>query len=189
MIIQKFRRVYWIIANKISISKKRLSHGARLKINGVLFVYGRRGSIEIGDDVIINSDKRYNTIGGDVRTVLYTSGEGRILIGNNVGISNSTFVAIDEIRIEDNVLIGGSVRVYDNDFHSINYVERLSNTGIKKGKVLIKEGAFIGAGSIILKGVTVGKHSVVGAGSVVTKNIPDGEIWAGNPARKIKDAD
>ena len=41
--------------------------------------------------------------------------------------------------------------------------------------------------SIILKGVTVGKHSIVGAGSVVTKDIPDNEIWVGNPAKKIGD--
>lgn len=49
-----------------------------------------------------------------------------------------------------------------------------------------EDGAFIGGNSIILKGVKIGKNSVVGAGSVVTRDIPDGEIWAGNPARKIR---
>ena len=49
--------------------------------------------------------------------------------------------------------------------------------------------AFIGAHSIVLKGVTIGKHSVIGAGSVVTKNIPDNEVWAGNPARFIRRLD
>ena len=60
------------------------------------------------------------------------------------------------------------------------------DTHIKTKPILIKEGAFIGAQSIILKGVTIGKHSVVGAGSVVTKDIPDGEIWGGNPAVFIR---
>ena len=54
------------------------------------------------------------------------------------------------------------------------------------GKVHIKRNAFIGAGTIITKPVTIGKYAVVGAGSIVTKDIPDGEVWAGNPARFIK---
>ncbi|MCD7824200.1 MAG: hypothetical protein LUG86_09355 [Oscillospiraceae bacterium] len=52
--------------------------------------------------------------------------------------------------------------------------------------VAVGNGAFIGAHTIILKGVTVGEKSIVGAGSVVTKSIPDGEIWAGNPAHFIR---
>lgn len=52
--------------------------------------------------------------------------------------------------------------------------------------VTIKENAFIGAHSTILKGVTIGKNSIIGACSVVTKNVPDNEIWAGNPAKFVK---
>ena len=78
------------------------------------------------------------------------------------------------------------MKIYDNDFHSVEYSNRMSrpDTHIRRGKILIKEGAFIGAHSIILKNVTIGKRSVIGAGSVVTKDVPDGEIWAGNPATK-----
>lgn len=56
---------------------------------------------------------------------------------------------------------------------------------IKKGPVLIKRGAFIGIGSIILPGVTIGEGAIIGAGSVVTKDVPDWEIFAGNPAKFI----
>lgn len=56
----------------------------------------------------------------------------------------------------------------------------------KFGNVHLKEGAFLGAGTIICAPVTVGKWSIVGAGSVVTKDIPDYEIWGGNPAHFIK---
>lgn len=52
--------------------------------------------------------------------------------------------------------------------------------------VRIKSGAWIGGHSIILKGVTIGKNSVIGAGSIVTHDIPDNEVWAGNPAKYIK---
>lgn len=54
-------------------------------------------------------------------------------------------------------------------------------------KVLIQDNVFIGAGSIILPGVTIGKNSIIGAGSVVTNDVPDNQIYAGNPARKIGD--
>lgn len=52
--------------------------------------------------------------------------------------------------------------------------------------MVINDNVFIGARCIILKGVTIGSKSIIGAGSVVTKNIPEGEIWAGNPAKFIK---
>ena len=54
------------------------------------------------------------------------------------------------------------------------------------GKVHIKKNAFVGAGTIISKPITIGENAIVGAGSVVTKDIPAGEVWVGNPARLIK---
>lgn len=52
--------------------------------------------------------------------------------------------------------------------------------------VKIKSKAYIGMGSIILPGVTVGEKAVVGAGSVVTKDVPDGAVVGGNPAKPLK---
>lgn len=52
--------------------------------------------------------------------------------------------------------------------------------------VHIKEYAFIGAHTIICKPVTIGRGAIIGAGSVITKDVPDNEIWAGNPARLIR---
>ena len=186
MIIQKIRRLYWIICNCLILWQKKVLYGSNLRINGKIFISGKKRAVSIGDNVIINTDKRYNPIGGDIRTVFYTIGDGKIRIGNNVGISNSALVARDEINIEDNVLIGGGCRIYDNDFHSVHYQNRTNDIDVKSEKILIREGAFIGAGSIILKGVVVGKHSVIGAGSVVTRNIPDNQIWGGNPAKFIR---
>ena len=55
------------------------------------------------------------------------------------------------------------------------------------GPVKIEEGAFIGCSVIICNAVTIEKGAIVGAGSVVTKDIPPYQVWAGNPARYIKD--
>lgn len=61
------------------------------------------------------------------------------------------------------------------------------NTGTySRGKVIIQENAYLGMNTLVVKPVTIGKNSIVGAGSIVTKDIPDNEVWAGNPARFIR---
>jgi acetyltransferase-like isoleucine patch superfamily enzyme len=164
-------------------------YGKPRHIRGVITIRScRKNSIQIGDDFEINSGKRYNLVGGDTRLILRTLDNGKIIIGNHVGISNATLVSANNITIEDDVMIGGGCRIWDTDFHSLNYTNRIQSYDVDPHSepITIKHGAFIGGGSIILKGVTIGEKSIVGAGSVVAKNIPDGEIWAGNPARYIK---
>lgn len=159
-------------------------------INGRIVINGR-GKIIIGNNVRINSSMLSNPIGGDTKTIL-SADEGAVIeIGDNTGISNSAIVCKNRIIIGNNVKIGGGVKIYDTDFHSIIYEERISieNDIPQNRSIEIKQGSFIGAFSIILKGVTIGEKSIIGAGSIVTKDIPDGEIWAGNPAKFIKQLD
>lgn len=176
------------IINRIRLNVNGIVYGENFKINGRPLIVG---NIKIGSNCRINSGQEYNPIGGDSRTILIAY-EGKITIGNNVGISNATLISQEEIIIDDDVRIGGSVKIYDTDFHSLDIEKRLVKVDcdIVKKAIVIKQGAFIGAHSIILKGVTIGKNSIVGAGAVVATSIPDGEIWAGNPAkfvRKIKE--
>lgn len=110
-------------------------------------------------------------------------------IGDHVGISQSAIVCQKEITIGNNVKIGGGVKIYDTDFHSLDALLRTSKEDFlhrKKVPVIIRDNAFIGAFSIILKGITIGKNSIIGAGSVVTHSVPDNQIWAGNPAKFIR---
>ncbi len=174
------------IYNFINLRIRRITYGDNLKFHGKLFVRGR-GKISIGSNVIINSSMESNPIGGDARTIFYIKQGAKLEIGNNVGISNSAFYSESSIKIEDNVLIGNSCKIYDSNFHSLNFLDRRSHNETPVSKpVIIKKDAFIGAHSIILKGVTVGEKSIVAAGSVVTKTIPNGEVWGGNPAMFIK---
>ena len=57
---------------------------------------------------------------------------------------------------------------------------------LKGNQSYLEENGFIGCHTVICNSVTIGKNSIVGASSVVTKDIPDNEVWAGNPARFIK---
>lgn len=176
--------------SKFEIRRKHVILGDNSTLSGVCkFLSDTPGSILIGANTTINSGRRFNPIGGDTYAMLRTIGTGRIVIGSNVGISNSTIVSRTEIIIEDDVRIGGSCKLYDNDFHSLDLEKRISahDDDIRSAPIRIKKGAFIGAHCIILKGVTIGEGAVIGAGSVCTKNVPAGEIWAGNPAKRIRE--
>lgn len=173
--------------NKTVLMYRHVNYGKNMRINGRIYcVSNTRDGILIGDNVSINSSLSSNPIGGDSRTILFAKGNGKIHIGNDCGISNATIFSTESIVIEDKVRIGGGTKIYDTDFHYLELERRLNEEGGVTKPVLIKEGAFVGAQTIILKGVTIGKGSIIGAGSVVTKSVPDGEIWGGNPARFIR---
>ncbi len=178
--------VYSYIINRIIFSFDNVSIGKKIKTFGVLFIDNKTGFVSIGDNSILRSGYYTNPGGGMSKLLISTRNNAKIIIGKNVGISNSSIRSSSSIVIEDNVLIGSDCKIYDSDFHAIDYIDRINNENVICKPIIIKEGAWIGAHSIVLKGVTIGKHCVVGAGSVVTKSIPDGEIWAGNPAHFIK---
>lgn len=96
-------------------------------------------------------------------------------IGNNVRIGAFTFIPAG-VTIEDDCFIAPRV-TFSNDKHPPSNKQCW-------GKILIKKGAVLGMGSVILPDVTVGENAVVGAGSVVTKNVPDNEVWYGQAAYK-----
>lgn len=186
-IIIKIKYMPAYLYNLAIMKLRKISYGKDLVIYGAVFFRGK-GKIEIGNHVMITSCRETNPIGGDVKTILYAKEGSIIKIGDGSGLSNTSIVALQSVIIGKNVMIGGNCKIYDHDFHSLKYKERMMDVdpGVKSAGIEIKDGAFIGAHTIILKGVTVGKKSIVGAGSVVTKSIPDGQIWAGNPAKYIR---
>ena len=115
------------------------------------------------------------------------------LIADDVVIGSHTFIAegvmiFEGVKIEGHCYIPKGVVIQPNVFIApavtfLNDKYPPSN-GKHWGQILVKEGASIGGGSTILPNVTIGKNAVIGAGSVVTKDVPDGETWFGNPARK-----
>lgn len=124
-----------------------------------------------------------------VGSKVYVSEKASLHIGDNFGMSSSSIQCCNSISIGSNVLVGAGCLIMDSDFHDLNYKIRRVNHGNKTAKcypVVIGDDVFIGARSIICKGVTIGSRSIVAAGSVVKQNIPADEIWGGNPASFIK---
>jgi acetyltransferase-like isoleucine patch superfamily enzyme len=148
------------------------------------------GRLIFGKRFMMQSGKYFNMIGRQQPCYFIVGKNAVLKFGDNVGVSCASFVCHNQITVSDGVRIGGGVVIYDTDFHSLDVEQRLAEpedlSRVKTLPVTIKENAFVGSHSIILKGVTIGRNSVVGAGSVVSKSIPDNEIWAGNPARFIR---
>lgn len=118
-------------------------------------------------------------IGSNCNINSHTFIENDVIIGDSVTVKCGVYLW-DGLRIENNVFIGPNV-TFTNDKYprSKQYPNEFQST-------IVKDGASIGANATVLGGVTIGKKSMIGAGSVVTKNIPDGELWVGNPAKFLK---
>ena len=107
-----------------------------------------------------------------------------VRIGNNVKVQNNSSIYHGS-EIEDGVFIGPHVCLTnDKTPRAITKDGKLKEgSDWEIGKILVKKGASIGAGSIILPDVTIGQFAMVGAGSVVTKDVPDYGLVYGNPAK------
>ena len=176
---------------KLVMKLNKIKFGKNLNLYGVPVIFKKGGSqLNIGENCTIKSSFLSNLVGLSQRTIIVTrTKEAKIEIGNNVGISGATIYARKEITIGDNTLIGGNVKILDNDFHPIEVEARNLDIKEKIGtrEVEIGKDCFIGCNSLILKGSKIGDGSVVGAGSVVTGKFPSNVVIAGNPARVIKE--
>lgn len=163
------------------------------RTNGIPIINVDRkgGRIFIGNNLRMNNGNANNNIGFNCRCTLISMDGANLHIHNNIGMSQVALCAVGaDITIGSRTLLGGGVRIYSSNFHSLNYMDRrISETDHKNRKcapVTIGEDCFIGAGTVILKGVNVGNRTIIAAGSVVTKDIPADVIAGGNPCRVIK---
>jgi len=166
---------------------------AGIKFGKNLIFYGHpyffrtpNSTIIIGNNVAFRSDKTSNLIGVSKKCIVSTLQKGAsIQIGDNIGFSGVTIGAAKKITIGSNVLVGANSLITDTNWHNILPDKRRTDDSEPK-EVIIEDNVFIGFGSIILKGVRIGKNSVIGAGSVVIFDIPENTIAAGNPCKPIR---
>lgn len=178
------------LKGKLAIATSGLSHGPRLDTIGAPIIRRHVGSeIAIGSDVMLISESYATALGINHPVVLRTLVAGaRIEIGDRVGISGGSICAARLVSIGAGSMLGANVTIADTDFHSIYVSHRSGHThpsiGISEVRIGMK--VWVGANVIILKGVSIGDHSVIGAGSVVTRDIPANCIAAGSPCRVIR---
>jgi len=141
--------------------------GKNVRLFGFVNLYG----CEIGDDVKIGT---------------FVEIQKGAKIGNRCKISSHTFVC-EGVTLEDEVFVGHNV-TFTNDRHP-----RATANGALQTEAdwvclptLVKRGASIGSGVVVLCGITIGENALIGAGSVVTRDVPPNTVVAGNPARVMK---
>lgn len=189
--IKKLRTFIYILKLYVA-RRKRLGQkyvqgvNTRVDINRIIISKNASGKIVLGNNIIS---------GGELYCFL---NKGTIKIGDwsYIGL-NSRIWALSEIVIGERVLIAHDVFIVDNLTHPIEPDLRHqqfkakfgfpfpNGMDLKESPIFIDDDVWIGAGSIILRGIHIGKGAIVGAGSVVTKDVPAGAIIAGNPAKII----
>lgn len=181
-----------------------LGAAALSRTQSVLKIIGLRlRGYVVYDDVILGRNVQFfqsrkgsvcvmpgTTIGNGVR--LKAGFSGQIHIGRNVLIEDYTAIfAHKKLTVGDNTMISTGCFITDFNHkypHSRHKHLLLSEEGYVDKTTTIGKHVWIGANACILAGVTIGDDAVIGAGSVVTKSVPAGSVFAGNPARSIKES-
>ncbi len=169
------------------MSIKKISYGKGVRFWGTAcMIRFPQSTIRIGNRCSFRSDSNSNLIGINRKCILSThSKTATILLGTNCGLSGTVIGAKEKIVLGNDVLCGANTLITDFDWHGIEADKRRSCSGDAE-EIIIGNNVFIGYGSIVLKGVTIGDNSVIGANSVVTKDIPANVIAGGNPCKVIK---
>jgi acetyltransferase-like isoleucine patch superfamily enzyme len=111
-----------------------------------------------------------------------------IVIGNNVFIGRGVeFNVQGRVEIGDDSGIGSGCVLADHNHSTAIEGSRMRDQTMDIAPIIIGRDVIVGVNSVILRGVRIGDGAVVGAGSVVAATVPAGEIWVGNPARKLRD--
>jgi acetyltransferase-like isoleucine patch superfamily enzyme len=121
--------------------------------------------------------------GGTVRCELTTHEGGRLEIGHRVFVNYGCSISAHAlVSIGDGCLIGQYTIIMDCDYHSLDGADDHGDPQ----PIAIEDGVWLGARTIVLKGVRIGRGSVIAAGSVVTRDIPPGVVAGGSPAHVIR---
>ena len=171
--------------------KRGLVLEGAIRLMGVPLIDIRRGAtITLGDDVLLRSENRgYHVNMHSPVKLLADHAGAQIYIGAETRIYGSCIHAYERISIGKRCLVAANSEIFDGSGHALSFPDvenRIFTRGGSK-PVTIEDYVWIGANSIILPGVTIGRGSVIGAGSVVHRDIPPMVVAAGNPATVVKD--
>ena len=146
-------------------------------------------SVQLGEGVMIHHPSLVNlygcTIGDETKIGSFVEIQKNAVVGARSKISSHSFIC-EGVTIEDEVFVGHGVMFINDRFpRATTNGELQSEASWEVVPTVVKRGASIGTGAVILCGVTIGENSMIGAGAVVTGDVGSGELFAGVPARLV----
>lgn len=167
----RLRKIYWkmrgaIVGDNTKLSQLSMTWPHQLKLGS---------NCILEDDIFFKFDGPWK-LGPSIII------QDRVFIGKGC-----EFNIRQNIYISNDCLIASGCKFIDHDHGTTDLNQPMNLQLGSEIPIFIEENVWLGVNVVILKGVTIGKNSIVGAGAVVTKSIPANEVWAGIPAKKIKD--
>lgn len=154
----------------------------------LLFEQYNQSSISEPEKRLYLLQKLFGKVGSNIyiEPKFYCDYGSNIELGDNVYMNfNCVFLDVCKIKVGNNVLFAPNVQVLTAT-HPLDAKTR--NQGLEFGKsIVIGDNCWIGAGAIILPGITIGKNTTIGAGSVVNRDIPPNVLAVGNPCKVVKE--
>ena len=151
----------------------------------------RRGSkLFLGNGVILTSRNRGYHLNIATPVKLFADRDGaEIRIGDETRIAGSCIHAQRSILIGKRCLIAGNCQIVDNNGHDLSFphVERRLHSEGASAPIVIEDDVWLGANTVVLPGVRIGRGAVIGANSVVSANVPAMVVARGNPAQVVLD--
>jgi acetyltransferase-like isoleucine patch superfamily enzyme len=196
----KFIGHYSISYNRYLLDRCGVAHHNAI-IYGRLYLKIATGqesaNVSIGEGFLMLSGNGENLLCPENKAAFEAAPNAVINIGHHVKGSSLRLRSANNITIGNYVTFGANVLVMDTDCHSLDYKVRMGDKRMPNGRsedeftaknapIVIGDNAFIGADSMVLKGVIIGKRSIIAAGSIVISSIPDDCIAAGVPAKVVR---
>lgn len=161
---------------------KKVKIGKAFRVYGKFRVLGP-GSVEIGDNCFVISNVIKSV------SIVTTLPNAKIIIGNNVGFNGTTIQCYNKIFIDDLCNIADAY-IVDSQAHHLSSDRRsLTDDTVYSQPVRINKNVWVSVNVVITHGVSIGENSVIGACSLVNKDVPENSLYAGYPAKFIKQID
>ena len=170
-------KAFWYRIKGIKISQRCIISGFPE------FCCCKGASIQLGNDVVLHSKHKYNTLIRLPVSISAIDPGARVELHDHCGLSGSKIVCANHVSVGEYTIIGPDTVIYDCKEHEyspeIGWLGRTQRTG---NPIIIGKRCYIGMSCIILKGVTIGDDCVISAGTIITKDVPAGHLAQGNPA-------